>query len=126
MSIEPVPTPSPKKEKILGLFTQEEASLGLGALATVGVAILGFLKLQDMNIIPKPPMSAPLGQMPPNGSRVTFDQPSAVTSTTPAPQRTKTLERDPLGPNVNSIAMDQDEDYIERKTRVEDRINAGY
>lgn len=139
MSIESTaaPTPTPhKKDKILGLFTLEEASLGLGALATVGVAILGFMKLQDMNIIPRPqPVGLATSLAQPNGSRVTIgdELPVAAASTQQNPMhahaQTRTLERDPLGPNINSVAMDTggaEDNYVERKSRFDERINAGY
>ena len=123
-------TPVKKKDKILGMDT-EDIALGLGAAAAFGVAILGFLKLQDMNVIPKPPQVAP-------NSRVTIGPPPEGLNALPTPVQqppTGVVERDPLGPSTNSVPMDlgdRDRDnYIDQERLAKarssvDRINAGY
>ena len=140
MSTEPtVTTTSPikKKDKLFGM-DNEDIAIGLGAAALAGVAILGFLKLQDMNVIPKPPM--PNGQVP--NSRVTIGPPpEGLGALTPPPVVAGApttgggggvFERDPLGPNVNSIPMSlNDDEFIDQERMAKsrssvDRINAGY
>lgn len=124
-------TPVKKKDKILGMDT-EDIALGLGAAAVAGVAILGFLKLQDMNVIPKPPQA---GQVP--NSRVTIGPPpEGLNTNLPTPTAapvTGVVERDPLGPNTNSVPMDfgDKDNYIDQERLAKarssvDRINAGY
>lgn len=131
MSTEPTVTPpviSKKKDKFFGMDT-EDVALGLGAAAVAGVAILGFLKLQDMNVIPKP---QPVPQ-----SRVTIGPPPEnINANIPAPQPTAqqatgVVERDPLGPNTNSVPMELGDNYIDQERLAKsrssvDRINAGY
>ena len=109
----------------------EDIALGLGAAAVAGVAILGFLKLQDMNVIPKPPQQIP-------NSRVTIGPPPEGLNALPTPVQqppTGVVERDPLGPSTNSVPMDlgdRDRDnYIDQERLAKarssvDRINAGY
>ncbi len=129
MSSEPTTTaitPVKKKDKLFGLDT-EDVALGLGAAAVAGVAILGFLKLQDMNVLPKP-------QVPPQ-SRVTIGPPPEGINLPPpiaaSPQATGVVERDPLGPNTNSVPMDLGDGYIDQERLAKnrnsmDRINVGY
>ena len=112
-----------KKDKLFGM-DNEDIALGLGAAALTGVAILGFLKLQEMNVIPKPPM--PLGQQP--NSRVTIGPPPeglpipppVVASTT---NTNGMVERDPLGPNTNSVPMELGDGYIDEERLVKSRNN---
>ena len=125
-------TPIKKKDKLFGMDT-EDIALGLGAAAVAGVAILGFLKLQDMNVIPKPPQAGQ-GQVQ---SRVTIGPPpeglnanASQLTPTSAPV-TGVVERDPLGPNTNSVPMDLGDNYIDQERLAKarssvDRINAGY
>ena len=122
----PTITPVKKKDKFFGMDT-EDIALGLGAAAVAGVAILGFLKLQDMNVIPKPPQVAP-------NSRVTIGPPPEGLNAQLAPVAqppTGVVERDPLGPNTNSVPMDLGDNYIDQERLAKarssvDRINAGY
>ena len=129
----PTITPVKKKDKILGMDT-EDIALGLGAVAAFGVAILGFLKLQDLNVIPKPPQA---GQVQ---SRVTIGPPPEGVNangqpivTVQQPPTGGVVERDPLGPNTNSVPMDlgDRDNYIDQERLAKarssvDRINAGY
>ena len=126
MSTESTATPTPvkKKDKILGMDT-EDIALGLGALGVLGVAVLSFLKLQDMNVLPKPPQQIPQ-------SRVTIGAPTDVQPQAVAAAATGgVVERDPLGPESNSVAMDLGSDYVDQERLAKsrssiDRINAGY
>jgi len=133
------PTVLPKKkDKFFGMDT-EDVALGLGCAAVAGVAILGFLKLQDMNVLPRPPMAAGgAGGGQPN-SRVTIGPPPEGLAAgvppvvvNPAQSNGGIVERDPLGPNVNSIPMSFDNDeYVDQERMAKsrssvDRINAGY
>ena len=128
MSTESTTTPtviSKKKDKLFGMDT-EDIALGLGAAAVAGVAILGFLKLQDMNVIPKPPQQVQ--------SRVTIGPPPEGLNALPTPVQqppTGVVERDPLGPNTNSVPMDLGDNYVDQERLAKarssvDRINAGY
>jgi len=124
-----------KKDKFFGMDT-EDVALGLGCAAVAGVAILGILKLQDMNVLPKPPIAAGgAGQ----SSRVTIGPPPEGLAAgvppvvvNPAQSNGGIVERDPLGPNVNSIPMSFDNDeYVDQERMAKsrssvDRINAGY
>ena len=124
MSTESTATPTPvkKKDKILGMDT-EDIALGLGALGVLGVAVLSFLKLQDMNVLPRGPQA----QTP--QSRVTIGAPPDVQ---PQPVAAATtggvVERDPLGPESNSVPMDDyiDQERLAKSRSTVDRINAGY
>ena len=127
MSTEPttVIPPPKKKDKLFG-FDNEDIALGLGAAALAGVAILGFLKLQDMNVIPRPPL--PLGQQP--NSRVTIGPPpdglapGQGQNPVMAPTTNGMVERDPLGPNTNSVPMELGADgYIDEERLAKSRNN---
>ena len=124
MSTESTPTPAKKRDKIFG-FDIEDITLGLASLAAAGVAVLGVMKVQEMGIL-KPP-----GAVGPPQSRVTIGPPPevvvppVVAPTTPGGM----VERDPLGPNANSVVMDGEVDqekFARSRAGAVERINAGY